>query len=262
MQRPTEVWYALCMRNLHFVTIPLVLACLGMVGCRSSPDASPQTAVRSAGDESMFRVQAAAVTPVASDQLIFINCWSVDCLDPADPDAVALLGGLPGHLAQTEDRFDPDVIASLLESLDAKQQLRVHSAPVLIVRGGEAATMTMTEPIDRPDLQAGVERGESLFPFEVGERFEIGTAFDEDGFIVLDIDYSRESLTGSVDDAVPAVMTSRVQQVVRLRSGESVVLGGWRTVRDDAGGVPEESVQLVVINARAMPPVPAQQAAR
>lgn len=262
MRQPTEVWYALCMRNLHFVTLSLVLACLSVVGCQSSPDASAETAARSAGDESMFRVQAAAVTPVASDQLILIKCWSVDCLDPADPDAVALLGGLPGHPAQTEDGLDPDVIASLLESLDAKQQLRVQSAPVLLVRGGETATMTMTEPIDRPDLQAGVKRGESLFPFEVGERFAIGTAFDEDGFIVLEVDYSRESLTGSVDDPLPAVMTSRFQQVVRLRSGESVVLGGWRTGRHDAGGVPEEAVQLVVVNARAMPPVPPQQAAR
>ena len=133
---------------------------------------------------------------------------------------------------------------------------------MLIVRGGEAASMQLTEPINRPDLQAGVERGESLFPFEVGERFEIGTAFDEEGFIVLDVDYSRESLTGSIEDPLPGVMTSRVQQVVRLRSGESVVLGGWRPVRHAAGGVPEESVQLVVLNARAMPPVPARQAAR
>lgn len=210
----------------------------------------------------MFRVQSAAVTPFEPDQLILIKCWSVDCLDPADPDAVALLSGLPGKVARTEDRFDPDVIASHLESLDEKQQLRIHSAPMLIVRGGEAASMQLTEPINRPDLQAGVERGESLFPFEVGERFEIGTAFDEEGFIVLDVDYSRESLTGSIEEPLPGVMTSRVQQVVRLRSGESVVLGGWRNVRHDAGGVPEESVQLVVLNARAMPPVPAQQAAR
>ena len=207
-------------------------------------------------------MQAAAVAPVASDQPILIKCWSVDCLDPADPDAVALLGELPGNLAQTEDRFDPDIIATHLESLAAKQQLRIHSMPMLTVMAGETATVKITEPIGRPDLQAGVQRGETLFPFEVGERFEIGTAFDEGGFIVLDVNYSRESLTGSIEEPLPGVMTSRIRTTVRLRSGESVVLGGWRTVGDDAGGVPEDAVQLVVINARALPPVPPQQAAR
>lgn len=250
------------MKDSHRTVLPLILIGLGMVGCQSSQRVHPQISLHSVDEASVFRVQAEAATPVASDQIILIRCWSVDCLDPSDPDSIALLGRLPSHSAQTKDRFDPDVIASHLESLDEKQQLRIHSMPVLIVRGGEAATMEMTEPINRPDLQAGVERGEALFPFAVGERFEIGTAFDEAGAIVLDVDYSSESLIGSVDDPVPGVRTSRVQELVRLRSGESVVLGGWRSVRDDAGGGPEEAVHLVVINARAMPPVPTPQAAR
>lgn len=259
---PAKLWYALRMRTSLCTALQLVLVVLGFAGCQSSPDVSSRTAVQSTSASSVFRVQAEAVTPVASDQIILIKCWSVDCLDPADPDSIALLGRLPSHLAQTEDQFDPDVIASHLESLDEKQQLRIHSMPVLMVRGGDAATMEMTEPIDWPDLQAGVERDESLFPFAVGERLEIGTAFDEEGFIVLDVDYSRGTLTGTVDESVAGVRTSRVQQIVRLRSGESVVLGGWRSVRDDAGGVPEEAAHFVVINARAMPPVPPQQAAR
>ncbi len=253
--------YALGMRTTHITAVVVALFGFGIVGCQSSPHSTLKTASGPAGESSVFRVESPAGVPVAADQPILIKCWSVDLLDPTDPDAAALLGDLPRRMAQVEGRFDPDTIASHLESLDAKQQLHLRSMPMLIVRGGEGATMKITEPIDRPDLQAGLERGESMFPFEVGERYEVQTAFDDDGFILLDINYSRESLTGDIEEPLPGVIGYTIRHTVRLRSGESVVLGGWRSYRDDAEDGNEEAVQIVVFNARALQPASLRQAA-
>ncbi|MDQ7012529.1 MAG: hypothetical protein Q9O74_01380 [Planctomycetota bacterium] len=249
------------MRATHITAVVVAVLGFGTVGCQSSPHSTLKTASGPASEGSVFRVESPAGAPVASDQPILIKCWSVDLLDPTDPDAAALLGDLPRRMAQVEGRFDPDAIASHLESLDAKQQLHLRSMPMIIVRGGEGATIKITEPIDRPDLQAGLERGEAMFPFEVGERYEVQTAFDDDGFILLDINYSRESLTGDIEEPLPSVMTCRIQHTVRLRSGESIVLGGWRSYQGDAGDRTEEVAQIVVLNARALLPVSMRQSA-
>jgi hypothetical protein len=225
--------------------------CLLIVGCGPL---SRATDFSEWGDDSPFRITARAAEIVASDQTLLIKFWAVECLDPRAPEVLALFGQIPHDDVRQAATFDAEAIAGYLDALAARDQLVLLSSPALAIMGGEEAEIRVTEPIDRPDLQEGIEPGEFLFPFEVGMRFRVATTIDNEGYIHLDLDYRLESLVDSIDKPLPNVMTTAVNTSVRLFSGQSVVLGGQRLIHQAPGRRPTESVLLLVVNVGAIPP--------
>lgn len=227
---------------------------LGLTGCASSPAYSGG----SANGRSVFRVSPHAVAPVVSDQGIMILLWSIECLDPSDPDAIALLGDLPGRVTQVEGRFDPDVIATHLESLEAKKKLHLLFHPVVTVMAGERATIGIGEPAEEVGSRTAPEQQGRAETFGVGVRVEVHPVIDPDGFVLLDLDYRMRMARKDTREPNPDILTYRVNPAVRLRSGESVVLGGLPMPVESSVGEPSESVLLVVVHVCAIP-APAQQ---
>lgn len=207
----------------------------------------------------MFRVAPLAVAPEASDQWVMIRLWSIECLDPSDPDAIALLGDLPSRVSQVEGRFDPDAIAAHLESLLARGKLYVRCQPTITVMAGESATVAITEPVEKIAHQPEQERDNGAFTFERGERFSVRPVIDPDGSVMLGLDYHLEMAGSGSIQPDPNVLAYRVDPAVRLRSGESVVLGGLPMPGESRDGSASESVLLLVVNVCAIP-TPAQQA--
>ena len=182
-----------------------------------------------------------------------VEFWSMECLDPGAPEMAALLGQLPGGVL-LPGMLGTEAITAYLDGLYDRGLLEIRSKPMLTLAAGEGGEIRLTEAIDRPDLQQGVKPGESLFPFEIGERIRFDTAIDDKGFIHLDLDYRLETLQGSIDEPLPSVLTTAINTSFVVESGQSVVLGGQWLPRESADGEQTESVLLVVVNARAIAP--------
>lgn len=204
---------------------------------------------------SPFHVRSPEAVRAAADTPIMLRFWSVQCLDADAPELRTLYS-----LWITRDRevpapLDAEQIADQLDALAARGLLVLRCMPTIVVNAGEPAEVRITEAVDRPDLQADCERGgEALFPFELGERFGVVAAVDGEGLIGLDLDYRLESLSGSIEEPLPRVMTTAISTSFSLASGESLVLGGQRLVDESPGQPRVESVLLVVVNARAIAP--------
>jgi Flp pilus assembly secretin CpaC len=235
-----------------------LLASAGVSGC-ASPDRTQS--LRAKLGESPFRVTEPAVQPTGADDTILIRYWSLECLDPAAPEVQTLCGRAPYDGGGRAELPTADQIADQLDALDARGLIRLRAMPSLAIMSGETGEIRTTQAVNRPDLQQGVTPGDSLFPFELGERFRVGAAFDADGSISLDIDYRLETADEPLDESAPQVMTTAIRTAVRLESGQSVVLGGQRLLREvSTRRTPEQSVLLVVVNARAVPKPPERRA--
>ena len=201
---------------------------------------------------SPHRATASALEPDAVGQVLMVEFWSMECLDPGAPEVAALLGQLPGGVL-LPGMLGTEAITAYLDALYDRGLLEIRSKSVLTLIAGEGGEIRLTEVVDRPDLQHGVEPGEGLFPFEIGERIKLETAIDDKGFIHLDLDYRLETLQGDIAyPLLPGVLTTAIGTSFVVESGQSVVLGGQWLPRESADGEQTESVLLVVVNARAI----------
>lgn len=220
-----------------------------LAGC-SSPSRTCDSGI-TAG--SPYRVSASTVEPDGVDQVLVVEFWSMECLDSEAPELAALFGQVPvGPL--TTGMLETEAITAYLDALEDRGLLEVRSMPTLTVAAGERVQIWLTEVIDRPDPQEGIEPGDGFFPFEIGERIRFETALDDKGFIHLDLDYRLKTLQGSVIHPYPSVLTTAISTSFVVKSGQSVVLGGQRLPRESASGEQAESALLVIVNARAIAP--------
>ncbi len=221
-----------------------------LVGC-STPSRTGGGSCATAASPN--RVSASTVEPDAVDQVLMVGFQSMECLDPDAPELAALFGQVPRETLTT-GMLETEAIIAYLDALDDRGLLEIRSMPTLSVAAGEGAEIRLTEEIDRPDLQEGVEPGEGLFPFEIGERIRFETAIDDKGFIHLDLDYRLETLQDGVTSPYPSALTTAIRTSFVVKNGQSVVLGGQRLPRESASGEQTESVLLVIINARTIAP--------
>lgn len=239
------------MLNLTRAAAPLLaLSFLALAGCAGpGQDAASLSA-------SPFSVGPPAADLARPGDPVLVRFWSVECTDPDAPELNALLES-QGHTG-----FDAAELADRLDAMHARGILNIRSRPAITVRDGQSAEIAMTTPVN-PRLMPGLSPEEAAH-VDLGETIDVVASVDADRAIVIDLDYILTTAgPDAFDEPLPSLLSTRIQRSLKTANGRTHVLGGQRVVREVAGEQPEESVLLLIVNARSAgtPEVPGVRAA-
>lgn len=127
--------------------------------------------------------------------------------------------------------LDPAALRGQLEALRSNGLTTILSSPRIAAIEGEPATILVGDriPIIMQIFEEDGRISEVLEFIEAGIKLDITALIGDDDTITMRIDTEVSSITGMTPQNIPQIRTREMSTMVRVRDGQSLVIGGLIT---------------------------------
>ncbi|REJ32994.1 MAG: hypothetical protein DIU83_07375, partial [Bacillota bacterium] len=127
--------------------------------------------------------------------------------------------------------LDPAALRGQLEALRSNGLTTILSSPRIAAIEGEPATILVGDriPIIMQIFEEDGRISEVLEFIEAGIKLDITALIGDDDTITMRIDTEVSSITGMTPQNIPQIRTREMSAMVRVRDGQSLVIGGLIT---------------------------------
>lgn len=125
----------------------------------------------------------------------------------------------------------------LIDFIESNDNVKILANPKVLVLNNHTATFKSVEEIPYQVLSQTSEGGSigtTSFK-DAGVTLEVTPQITEDGYIIMHIMPEQSAETGESIDEIPVLETRNVDTTLRVKDGQTIIIGGLRKVQSSVG---------------------------